>query len=145
MNVPEGQLLVISIDTFAVGITLSLLGESVLRATVTLAVVTFLFSIAGLYAGHRGKRLIGTKVEFEEGRGAPADAPDDPADDEVGNETAFHHPRMAYFGAGLDLARTGALGAGHVAKGVVGVDDLAAGGVDDLGQAAQGVVEALGF
>jgi peptidoglycan-associated lipoprotein len=52
-----------------------------------------------------GVRNIGTKVEFEEGRGAPADAPDDPADDEVGNETAFHHPRMAYFGAGLDLLR----------------------------------------
>ena len=52
-----------------------------------------------------GVRNIGTKVEFEEGRANPADAPDDPEDDEVGNETSFHHPRMAYFGAGLDLLR----------------------------------------
>jgi outer membrane protein OmpA-like peptidoglycan-associated protein len=50
-----------------------------------------------------GIRNFGTKVEFEEGRAVPAGEPDaEPVD---GGETSFHHPRMAYVGAGLDLLR----------------------------------------
>jgi peptidoglycan-associated lipoprotein len=51
-----------------------------------------------------GVRNIGTKVQFEEGRSVPSDVPDPDADPLEG-ETSFHHPRMAYVGAGLDLLR----------------------------------------
>ena len=51
-----------------------------------------------------GIRNVGTKVQFEEGRSAPAgDGPG--ADTTRGGETSFHQPRMAYVGAGLDLLR----------------------------------------
>ena len=53
-----------------------------------------------------GIRNFGTKVQFEEGRAVPSDV-DLPDDEEtrIGGETSFHHPRMAYVGAGLDLLR----------------------------------------
>ena len=52
-----------------------------------------------------GLRNIGTKVQFEEGRAVPSDVevPDD--QEQIGGETSFHHPRIAYVGAGLDLLR----------------------------------------
>ena len=51
-----------------------------------------------------GVRNIGTKVQFEEGRVAPAGVTD-PDEDIPAGETSFHHPRVAYVGAGLDLLR----------------------------------------
>src|SRR5688500_16230678 len=48
---------------------------------------------------------IGSRGGYEDGRANPADAPDGRRADGSGNETSFHHPRMAYFGAGLDLLR----------------------------------------
>jgi outer membrane protein OmpA-like peptidoglycan-associated protein len=53
-----------------------------------------------------GVRNIGTKVRFEEGRSVPAgEEGGDPDTDANGGEQSFHHPRMAYVGAGLDLMR----------------------------------------
>jgi outer membrane protein OmpA-like peptidoglycan-associated protein len=50
-----------------------------------------------------GVRNFGTQVAFEEGRAAPAgEEPEEPG---IGGERSFHHPRMAYVGAGLDLLR----------------------------------------
>jgi outer membrane protein OmpA-like peptidoglycan-associated protein len=52
-----------------------------------------------------GIRNVGTKVQFEEGRAVPAGTPGAGDPDPVGGEQSFHHPRMAYVGAGLDLLR----------------------------------------
>jgi peptidoglycan-associated lipoprotein len=51
-----------------------------------------------------GIRNFGTKVRFEEGRAVPAGEVDPDEDTDAGDQS-FHHPRMLYVGAGLDLLR----------------------------------------
>lgn len=52
-----------SIDAFAVGITLPMLGVSMVSAVVTIGVVTAIASIGGLYAGRRFGAVLGRRCD----------------------------------------------------------------------------------
>ena len=52
-----------SIDAFAVGVTLSLITEFVVWAAVIIAIVTFVFSYAGVYIGKRIGHFFENKIE----------------------------------------------------------------------------------
>ena len=53
-----------SIDALAVGISYGLLGEAILLPSVIIGVVAFAFSFAGVLAGHKLSRLLGSKMEI---------------------------------------------------------------------------------
>ncbi len=53
-----------SIDAFAVGITLPMLGAPLVLSLVTIGVVTALLSAAGLFAGRRFGSLLGKRLDF---------------------------------------------------------------------------------
>jgi putative Mn2+ efflux pump MntP len=53
-----------SIDALAIGVTFSFLDVPVALAVLVIGIVTFLMSLAGVYIGRRGRRLIGTRIEF---------------------------------------------------------------------------------
>jgi outer membrane protein OmpA-like peptidoglycan-associated protein len=52
-----------------------------------------------------GVRNVGTKVALDQGTGRVAGGDTDEPDETPGASESFHHPRMAYVGAGLDLLR----------------------------------------
>jgi putative Mn2+ efflux pump MntP len=58
-----GLAIATSIDAFAVGITLPMLGVPLVTATVTIGVVTALASIGGLLAGRRFGALLGRRFD----------------------------------------------------------------------------------
>jgi putative Mn2+ efflux pump MntP len=53
-----------SIDAFAVGITLPMLGAPLVLSLVTIGVVTAMLSAAGLFAGRRFGALLGKRLDF---------------------------------------------------------------------------------
>ena len=53
-----------SIDALAVGISYGLLGEAILLPSVIIGVVAFVFSFAGVLAGHKLSSLLGSKMEI---------------------------------------------------------------------------------
>ncbi len=53
-----------SIDAFAVGITLPMLGAPLVVSLVTIGVVTAVLSAAGLFAGRRFGSLLGKRLDF---------------------------------------------------------------------------------
>ena len=53
-----------SIDALAVGISFGLCGDEILLPSVIIGVVAFLFSVAGVLAGHKLSKFLGTKMEI---------------------------------------------------------------------------------
>jgi manganese efflux pump family protein len=53
-----------SIDAMAAGFALNLLDVSILGACLLIGLVTFLFSVVGVYAGNKSGTLLGNKAEF---------------------------------------------------------------------------------
>lgn len=53
-----------SIDALAVGISYGLMGTEILIPSVIIGVVAFLFSFAGVLAGHKLSSILGTKMEI---------------------------------------------------------------------------------
>ncbi len=56
-----GLALATSIDALAVGISLAIMNTSLLELSFIIAVVTFLFSVSGVYFGHK----IGERIDFK--------------------------------------------------------------------------------
>ncbi|HJJ27890.1 MAG TPA: manganese efflux pump MntP family protein [Methanocorpusculum sp.] len=56
-----------SIDALAVGISYALLGEAILLPSVIIGAVAFLFSFAGVFAGHKLSRILGNKMQVAGG------------------------------------------------------------------------------
>ncbi len=52
-----------SIDALAVGISYALIGEAILIPSVIIGIVAFLFSFAGVIAGHKLSEVIGNKMQ----------------------------------------------------------------------------------
>ncbi|MDO9523057.1 MAG: manganese efflux pump MntP family protein [Methanocorpusculum sp.] len=53
-----------SIDALAIGISFALIGEAILLPAVIIGVVTFLFSFAGVLAGHKLSSILGNKMQI---------------------------------------------------------------------------------
>lgn len=53
-----------SIDALAVGISYALLGEEILLPAVIIGIVTFLFSLGGVFAGHKLSQILGNKMQI---------------------------------------------------------------------------------
>ena len=53
-----------SIDALAVGISYGLIGEAILLPSITIGVVAFAFSFAGVLAGHKLSDVLGSKMEI---------------------------------------------------------------------------------
>ena len=53
-----------SIDALAVGISFGLCGDEILLPSIIIGIVAFLFSFAGVLAGHKLSKFLGTKMEI---------------------------------------------------------------------------------
>ena len=53
-----------SIDALAVGISYGLIGEAILLPSIIIGVVAFVFSFAGVLAGHKLSYVLGSKMEI---------------------------------------------------------------------------------
>ena len=53
-----------SIDALAIGISFALIGEAILLPAVIIGVITFLFSFAGVLAGHKLSSILGSKMQI---------------------------------------------------------------------------------
>ena len=61
------QSIATSIDAFAVGIGLALAGTDILSSAITIAVVTFLCCVAGVYIGKAAGSALKDKAQFAGG------------------------------------------------------------------------------